>query len=278
MQQSNFGRGVLENIRSAVPDLPIALSRVGSYILDHPTRVVGTSIAELATETGSGEASIFRFCQHFGYTGFRSFKLALAADIAYTNGANLAAEGGDQAPGRALADRIAIALAKTTEINGAAEIDTLAERLIAAHHVDVFGSGVTGHIAGIYAHRLGRAGLVARAFQDPVAAVEITEGSTPPFVAVAISETGLTVHTEQFLSAARRAGAFTAAISGRRLNLLNDIADLVLVAAALVPPPVRGETTPAIAKLFLCELVAGEVEAKLRARQGGTNNRRSKRG
>ena len=61
--------------------LPNALARIAKYILENPEKVLHQSVAELGEFAGSGEASILRLCRQIGFSGFRDFKLALAAEI-----------------------------------------------------------------------------------------------------------------------------------------------------------------------------------------------------
>lgn len=263
-----FGRGVIAQIHAKIDSMPEALARIGRYVIANPDRVVSASIGELSAATGSGDASIFRFCDSLGFRGFRKFKLALASDIAYTNSTNVLKTDITDDDARVLVNRIVSSLSKTlTDINKN-DIGTLASKLIAARSIDIFGSGLSGHVAGIFAFRFSQAGLMARAFQDPVAAIEVLPTIGKDTVVIAISETGLTVYNEELLRRANKVGAYTVAISGRAMKLLLEMTDMVLVAAPLSPPPARGEVPPALAKIMLCELIGREIEAQL----GGARN------
>lgn len=248
-----FTRDVLVNIEAGLQDMPGALSRIGTYILAEPESTVRASMAELAETTGAGEASIVRFCKQLGFEGFRDFKIALTSEIAYARGSQV--QGTSE-----LADRIVGALYSTSEAISEDLLRVVAKRLLAARHVDVFGSGVSGFVADIYAYRLSRLGLVARAYQDPVIVGEVAAGIGPDSAFIAISETGLTVHTQRFLEMARAQGAYTVAVSGRQLSQLSELCDALLLATRLSPHPERGETTAAIAKIFVCELLARRIQ------------------
>ncbi len=249
---TQFGRGVLAEIQAAMREMPDALSRVGGYIVGQPESAIRASMAELALQCGSGEASIVRFCRQMGFAGFRDLKIALASDIAYQQ--SYQTRGSSD-----LADRMITALRSTSDTISEADLRRVGERLAAARHIDVFGSGVSGMVAELYAYRLSRLGLVARAFQDPVIVEEVVGGRGGDSVAIAISETGLTVPAERFLSQARAAGAFTVAVSGRQFGALDELCDAVFVATPVSPLPQRGEMSPVAAKLFICDLLAQEV-------------------
>lgn len=253
-----FVRGVLAEIQAAMREMPDALSRIGGYIVGQPEAAIRASMAELALQCGSGEASIVRFCRQMGFASFRDLKIALASDIAYQRS--------DQTRGSSdLADRMIAALRSTADTVSEADLKRVGGRLAAARHIDVFGSGVSGIVAELYAYRFSRLGLVARAFQDPVVVEEVAGARGGGSVAIAISETGLTLPAERFMAQARSAGAFTAAVSGRRFDALDDLCDVVLIATPVSPPPQRGEMSPVAAKLFICDLLAQEIALALAA-------------
>ena len=258
MADTLFGRGLLAEIQGAMGEMPEALSRVGGYILGQPEAAIRASTAELALQCGTGEASIVRFCRQMGFAGFRELKIALASDIAYRRS--------DETRGSSdLADRMIAALKSTSDTLSGADLKKAAARLTAARHVDVFGSGVSGIVAELFAYRFSRLGLVARAFQDPILADEVAGARGGDSVVIAISETGLTVPAERFLARSRAAGAFTVAISGRQFGGLEDLCDVVFVATPVSPLPQRGEMSPVAAKLFICDLLAQEVMLALSA-------------
>ncbi|WP_165937696.1 MurR/RpiR family transcriptional regulator [Antarcticimicrobium sediminis] len=253
MQEKHpFGHNVLTGIEASRGDLPEALARIADFILREPEVAVRASMAELADLSGSGEASIVRFYRRLGFDSFPDLKIALASDIAY--------RGHVDPRSHDLGTRIAEAVRAVIDAPQRDELRQVAERMVAARHVDIFGSGLSGMIAGMFAYRLSWLGLVARSFQDPVETVEVAGALDTRSVFVTISETGLTAHTRHMLTLAGERGAYRVAVSGRRIAELNKLCDMVLIAPPLSPLPERGELSPAVAKIVLCELIADEIE------------------
>jgi DNA-binding MurR/RpiR family transcriptional regulator len=95
----------------------------------------------------------------------------------------------------------------------------VARRLRRSKRVDVFGSGVSGLIAEMLSYRLLRAGCNAIAMRDAVLAHEVSSGLDNTSAVIAISQSGSTPETIKFVQNARRAGAFSLAITppARRL-------------------------------------------------------------
>lgn len=72
---------LLEAIYLSTSDAPKTLARIAMYIAINPERVLKLNVTDLAQQTGSGKASIVRYCQTLGYSGFREFKIALSGEI-----------------------------------------------------------------------------------------------------------------------------------------------------------------------------------------------------
>lgn len=250
-------RDVLHWIGTCRSDLPDALGRIADFVQAQPEATVRASMAELATMSGSGEASIVRFCRKLGFESYSEFKISLASDIAYRN----SAEPRETDIGTRITDAVRATVDGTSE----ADLREVAQRLVAARHIDIFGAGVSGMVAQLFAYRFSRVGLIARAHQDAFVAEEVVEGLDESSVYMTISETGLTSLTERMLRASGAQGAYRIAVSGRRIADLNLICEKMLIATPLAPLPERGEIAPTVAKVVLCELLAEEVKMLLAA-------------
>ena len=249
---STLMRDVLRLIEMSRADLPDALARIADFILREPEAAVRASMSELADLTGSGEASIARFCRKLGFDGFSAFKISLASDIAYRSGA--------EPRDTDLGTRITDAVRSTVDGTPQTDIEEVAARLLAARHIDVFGAGLSGMVAQMFAYRFARIGLVARGINDPFVAEETVGVLDTRSVYVIVSETGLTAQSERLLSMAGERGAYRVAVSGRRIADLSRLCEKILIATPLSPLPERGELGPTVAKIVLCELLSDQVK------------------
>lgn len=68
----------LAKIKSVYPELYAKGQQIADVILKDPNKVIYQSIKELATECGTSESSVVRFCKTIGYSGYNEFKLELA--------------------------------------------------------------------------------------------------------------------------------------------------------------------------------------------------------
>lgn len=55
--------------------------KVADYLLDHPDAVVEMSVAALAGECLTSQATIIRFCKKIGFSGFHQLKIEMAKDM-----------------------------------------------------------------------------------------------------------------------------------------------------------------------------------------------------
>ena len=71
-------KGLLMRIRFQLPSLPRAERVVAEALLENPEAISGLTLAQLAKETGSSDASIIRFCRRMGFKGYTDFKTAFS--------------------------------------------------------------------------------------------------------------------------------------------------------------------------------------------------------
>lgn len=72
---------VLEKIKDALPGMSPTFRKIASYILDHETSVPFTSIHALGSSIQLSTATLVRFAQSLGYSGYQSFKRDLQEEI-----------------------------------------------------------------------------------------------------------------------------------------------------------------------------------------------------
>lgn len=243
---------ILDQLQNEIENLPSALARIAKYVLENPEKVLRQSVAELGEFSGSGEASIVRLCRQIGFSGFRDFKLTLAAELGHQPPLP-SSEAGADAQLQALHDSIAKTLAAAHARSAPGTLADIGARLSSARRIDLYGAGLSGIIAELLAYRLLRAGLTAQAFRDANMAHEVANGLSPDCVAIAFSISGLSRDTIQFLKAASAAGATTVAITNRPNSPLGDVAQFTLQAASLNDRAIGGTLGSATAKIFVIE-------------------------
>ena len=69
---------LIVRLRFLIPTLPRAERAVAQALLEKPELICFMTLAELARETDSSDASVIRFCRKMGYSGFTDMKQAFA--------------------------------------------------------------------------------------------------------------------------------------------------------------------------------------------------------
>lgn len=73
---------LLVKIRFLIPSLPRAEKAFAQALLENPEAITHLTLADIARESNSSDASIIRFCKRLGYHGYSDLKQAFTAAIA----------------------------------------------------------------------------------------------------------------------------------------------------------------------------------------------------
>jgi len=252
------------SIQSHVDSFPPTMRRVADVILERPQIVMENTISELARACDTSEASIVRFCRALGFTGYPQLKLQLAAELAKESaefgGNGDAAYGADISPSDTLAEMVAkiagseiLGIRETADSLDMEVLQRVIRRLERAKRVVLFGVGASNAGAQDLAQKLLRIGHVALAFHDAhdalVSAALVEQGD----VAIGFSHNGRTRETMAFLSAARRNGAHTVAVTNVPDSPLAEQAESVLRTAVRETTFRSGAMASRIAQLTIID-------------------------
>ncbi len=234
-------RTVLVRIREARPTLRRSERQVAEVLLSDPVAAANLSITELAERSHTSTTSVVRFYRSVGYTRYQDLRLDLAQEAARERlqTSDLPPVSGDIDQDDTIADIISkIALSETLSISDtAAVLDTEAlaaaiHAILGARRVDIFGVGA-GSIVGLdLQQKLSRIGLTALMWHDSHAALTTAAVLDEQCVAVAVSHSGTTTDTVDYLTQAREHGATTIALTNFSRSPLTAVADIVLLTAA----------------------------------------------
>ncbi|MBB4010576.1 MurR/RpiR family transcriptional regulator [Allorhizobium taibaishanense] len=246
---------VLLRVESAL-DYPNALARVAQYILENPKRAVRQTLGELSAASQSGQATIFRLCRELGFKGFTDFKLALAAEIGQREtepdrGVSLTVNSFDE-----IVSLIHRSVLNTRQLAKPEEISYTARQLLNARHVNIYGSGDSGLAGEVLFHRLRRVGVPVRVFANVGYAHEVAEAMTGEDAAIAVSQSGASPDTVEFLRRARHIGAFSLAITCHPKSSLAKVSDVVLQMARMPQPGLSEQMIGMPRIVFIAEALA----------------------
>ncbi|KUM42021.1 MurR/RpiR family transcriptional regulator [Arthrobacter sp. EpRS71] len=259
---AQLSRTVLVRIRSALPALRPSERAVAELVLSDPSRAATMSIGDLAEECGTSTTSVVRFYKKVGYGSYSDLRLDLARETARESVAHgVPAEVyEDINTADSLQDIVSkIAFNETMSIADTAQVldvDQLARAVRAvssSRKIDIFGVGAGGLVGQDMQQKLHRIGLTSFNWGDPHAALASAALLDADGVAVAISHSGATLDTIDFLKAGKAAGAVTIAITNHADSPLGRAADIVLSTAARETPFRPGAMGSRIAQMMIVD-------------------------
>lgn len=234
-------RTVLVRIRDLLPSLRPSERRVAVLLLDDPTGSANRSIAELADLGATSTTSVVRFYQRIGYAHYKDLLIDLTREATREELENpgLPAISGDIDRNDTLDDIISkvamnetLSIADTAKVLDRAALGKAVELVLGARRVDSFGVGASSVVGLDLQQKLSRIGRISLNWPDAHAAWTAAATLDRSCVAIAISHSGTTIDTVEFLRIARAVGAATMAITNYRRSSLIDAADVVLTTAA----------------------------------------------
>lgn len=246
---------LLVRLDHAFSDYPGALARAARYIVENPEKVVHQSLAELSGFSKVGQASVVRLCRELGFDGFTEFKIALSADLALRRSDSARAKETSDDPLSHTAELLCASITETRQLIDAADLRRVAKQMAKSVRIDLFGMGVSGMIGELIGYRLLRLGHHANAMRDAILAHEVSAGLGPKATAIAISQSGTTAETVQFLKHAREAGAFTVALTCHPKSALAKTAQETLPMARLQEPSYGGPITDVPRAVLVLSLI-----------------------
>lgn len=234
-------RTVLVRMRAALPSAPPSEQSIARLFLDNPAEAANLSIAEIAARCDTSTTSVVRFYRRIGYAHYKDLRIDLTREVTRekVENADLHTVSGDINLEDSLEDIVAkVALNETLSIADTAQVldtESLARavKMVGeARRVDSFGVGASALVGLDLQQKLSRIGRTALNWPDPHSAWTAAATLDASCVAIAVSHSGATSDTVEFLNIARAAGAHAIAITNFNDSPLAHAADVVLVTAA----------------------------------------------
>ena len=245
-------------------------TKIADYVVASPFRMIRTSTEEIARASGTSQASIIRFCQKLGYTGFKELKIVLAQEVG-----NLPPKAVSSAELPPESDFVAGVLRQSIEGLQRSVITLDRKMLDAAIHaiakariVDIYGAGESYVVAKDLQIKLRRLGIIANVDPNPhlqaISATSLQVGD----VAVGISFSGCTKDTLDAMEFASESGATTIAITNFSEFPLAENADIVLETNAVDVLSPYGIVPSRLSQHLVVDLVFGGLLVTEKERSG----------
>ncbi|HLS91542.1 MAG TPA: MurR/RpiR family transcriptional regulator [Limnochordia bacterium] len=250
--------GCLLRIRGLFPALRPSEKKVAEYVLAHPDEVVNLSVTELAQKSGVSDATIVKFSQRIGYSGYQQFKIMLSRELARPPQANYGELDPDDDMPKVKAKVISMnmrALEQTLHTLSDTELERAVEALCAAPVIHIYGVGASGFVALDAEHKFLRINRRCHAFIDNHVQRAMATLLGPGDVAIGISNSGFTQDIVSALRIAREAGATTICITNHFDSPITQVSDIRLFTAAQEPAFRSGAIASRVAQLSIIDVL-----------------------
>jgi DNA-binding MurR/RpiR family transcriptional regulator len=255
-EQINHERGALAAISDALPKLKGSAQKTAQFILNSPRESINLTITELGERAGVSEASVVRFAQSLGYSGFHSLKIGLAEDLVSPMllvPEDLAAEDGPATAVQKAMTAGMRSLEDTVRILEMPVLEAAVQALCNARQIELFASGNSIPLAMDLNFRLTKIGLNSRFSVDPTLQEMYASLTSPEDVALGISHTGSSKDTVHALELAKQRGARTVCITNHSDSPLTRHGDFCLFTSTRVSHFREEEMASNLATLALTE-------------------------
>jgi DNA-binding MurR/RpiR family transcriptional regulator len=209
---------LLLTIKNRHASLPQAFRKLAEYVLTSYDEAVYLNIKEIAARCGVSEGTVTNFVKNIGFTGFRDFKIAMARQgQPLAEDSILYGEINLNDPPDVLCEKVfhnnADAILKTLKTLDAGTMNIVADWMVKAKRIDIYGQSSSALAAMSAANRLLRIGVRTMVSEDPHIQMSSAALLKAGDVAIGVSSSGRSREVALALRTAREAGAHTVCIT-----------------------------------------------------------------
>lgn len=239
--------------------------RIAAFFLEDVNRVFHMPIARLAEASGASQVAWVRFSKSLGFYGLKDLKKELFSEMKYEansqpviketlyadiSGANTVSE---------MAESVCMsgvkAIEETLRLADENTLTQVAEKMIKAHSIKLFGIGASALVAEDFYNKLLRIGKAVVFCRDNHIQLTYAANLTPRDVALFISYSGCTTEVVEMLDIAKARGATVVTITRfGRLPLVKK-SDFALFTACPEVNPRSGAMSSRIAQLIVVDML-----------------------
>lgn len=248
---------LLVKIRFLIPSLPRAEKAFALALLENPDAITHLTLAEIAAESGSSEASVIRFCKRMGCHGYSDLKKAFM--VAIEDGSEVHEEEIKET------DDIGEILKKVFQSN----VQTLQNTMVLANEgyedalnaivnaraIHFFGVGDAFAACQFAFMKFCRLGIPCSAYSDVMLQYMTADNMEPGDVALAVSYEGRSRNVVQAMKIAKRRGATTISITKMNKSPLLKYTDISLFISVSDLTIGRDKATRRVADQFILDVL-----------------------
>ncbi len=198
--------------------------KVADYILTAGEKIIHSTMNDVKTATGVGDATIIRFCRKLNFSGFSDLKI----EIAKEDFSRVYDQKKEKTYYHDILDNLFEALQSTYKLINKKKLQQAVDCITKARHIYVFGVGSSG-ITGLSLEKMFlRVGVHCKAVTDPHFQAQSASLLSSEDVVIGFSLSGKTKDTYESLRVAKENGAIIIAITNYLSSPIAQLGDVVL--------------------------------------------------
>jgi glucokinase len=213
---------LMERVQHLQHELSPAEQRVATLVLEHPRKVLGEPIAEIARLADVSQPTVIRFCRSLGFLGLADFKLKFASSLTGTipvRHSQVRVSDSTHDLSAKVIDNTVSAILKFRDQLDVASIDRAITMLRKANRVEFYAMGNSRVVALDGQHKFFRFRIPTSSYGDSHLFTLAAELLKPGDVVIAISTSGQLPELLAAVDTARAAGADVIAITSSKSAL-----------------------------------------------------------
>ena len=213
---------LMERVQHLQHELSPAEQRVATLVIEHPRKVLGEPIAEIARLADVSQPTVIRFCRSLGFLGLADFKLKFASSLTGTipvRHSQVRVSDSTHDLSAKVIDNTVSAILKFRDQLDVTSIDAAIALLRKAKRVEFYAMGASRVVALDGQHKFFRFRIPTSSYGDSHLFSLAAELLNPGDVVVAISSSGRLPELLAAVDTARAAGADVIAITSSKSPL-----------------------------------------------------------
>lgn len=229
--------------------------KVADYLLQEKAAVKYSTINDIKKAVDVGDATIIRFCQKLGFSGFSDLKIEIAKED-FTQNYDITKE--EKYYDRVL-EGLHEALSSTRHLLNEEQLEAAVQAISQARHIYVYGVGSSGTSAIQLENMFLRVGVHCKAIVDPHYQAQAASLLNKKDLAIVFSLTGRTKDSYNSMKIANENGAATLAITNYLSSPIAELGDIVLQ-TSIEDFFDGGSLAGIISQLYICDLLVRGYE------------------
>lgn len=258
---------VIGKIKTTYTQFRNSEKRIADFVLANPDQIIYSSIAQVAKQCATSEATVLRFCKAMGYNGFQDFKISLTLSLAPPS-KQIHEDVSFTDPTVEMINKVMNsemqAISDTLQFLDPKKIEAAINVISKTRRLEFYGVGGSGCVAIDAQHKFFRLGMSCIAYIDTHMQAMSASTMQKGDVVVGISHTGSTKDTVESFKVAKEAGATTICITSGVDSPIIKHTDIALIVVSreqgFKPEPM----TSRIAQLAIIDILSVGVAMKKR--------------